>query len=222
MKRIKNKMLLLGLNPKNELKNLIIINLVLLILCVAIYFFSKSLMYSLFGLISLPIFSFLYFYRYDSKIDSLQTQNTEEFTNLFSYFRIFIHNGYSVYSALKEIQNYANESLKKMLQILLDEIDEDKSIQPFITFAKNFNEIIIEEMMISIYQMIDDGENSDYLIQFEIIFDKFSELMYQKNLRRKDSRLGTLSSAPLIGSCYLMIVLTIGIVGVIGVMVSGI
>lgn len=222
MKRIKNKMLLLGLNPKNELKNLIIINLVLLILCVAIYFVSKSLMYSLFGLISLPIFSFLYFYRYDSKIDSLQAQNTEEFTNLFSYFRIFIHNGYSVYSALKEIQNYANESLKKMLQILLDEIDEDKSIQPFITFAKNFNEIIIEEMMISIYQMIDDGENSDYLIQFELIFDKFSELMYQKNLRRKDSRLGTLSTAPLIGSCYLMIVLTIGIVGVIGVMVSGI
>lgn len=222
MKRIKNKMLLLGLNPKNELKNLIIINLVLLILCVSIYFVSKSLMYSLLGLISLPIFSFLYFYRYDSKIDSLQAQNTEEFTNLFSYFRIFIHNGYSVYSALKEIQNYANESLKKMLQILLDEIDEDKSIQPFITFAKNFNEIIIEEMMISIYQMIDDGENSDYLIQFELIFDKFSELMYQKNLRRKDSRLGTLSSAPLIGSCYLMIVLTIGIVGVIGVMVSGI
>ena len=69
-----------------------------------------------------------------------------------------------------------------------------------------------EEMMIAIYQMIDDGVDSDYLVQFELIFDKFSENIYQNSLRKRDSRLATLSSSSLVASCYLMIVLTIGII----------
>lgn len=149
-------------------------------------------------------------------------QNLQEFSNLFGYFKIYIRNGYSVYSALKEIKSFANPSLKYMLDQLTSEIDKDKTIQPFVNFAKKFNEIIVEEMMISIYQLIDDGGSSDNLIQFEMIFDKFSELLHQKELRAKDSKLGALSSTPLFGSCFLMIVLTIGIISIIGELINGI
>ena len=146
----------------------------------------------------------------------------QEFAVIFGYFRIFIRNGYSVYSALKEIVNFANPRLKNFLEELITEIDEDKTVQPFVKFAKRFNEIIVEEMMISIYQMIDDGQTSDYLVQFELIFDKFSDLLYQKYLKNKDSKLATIASSSLIGSSYIMIVLTIGIVSIIGEVINGI
>ena len=222
MKKLKEKMLLLGLNPKKEFLIILFADLGLLIIGIVIFFVFKQLMYSLTTLPLIFIFDLLFLSRYSRKINDINTKNLQEFTILFGYFRIFIRNGYSVYSALKELVGFANLNLKKMLETLILEIDSDKSVQPFINFSKNFNEIIVEEMMVSIYQMIDDGESSNYLNQFELIFDKFSDLLYEKNLRTKNSRLGIISSSALIASSYLMIVLTIGIVSIIGEVINGI
>lgn len=222
MKKIKEKMLQLGLNPKKELLTILGIDLLFVLGGVAVLIFLKQIVYgaSCFGIAF--IFDLLFLSRYTKQINEQNIKNLQEFSVIFGYFRIFIHNGYSVYSALKELLNFANPTLKKMLEELINEIDNDKSVQPFVKFGKQFNEIIVEEMMISIYQMIDDGENSDYLIQFELIFDKFSDLLYGKYLQSKNSKLGTISSSPLIGSSFLMIVLTIGVISIIGEVINGI
>ena len=222
IKKLKEQMLKLGLNPKKECLILLTVNLVLLSSSVAVFFIFNQLLYSIILLGVDCIFDVLFLTRYSRKIESKNIENLQDFATLFGYFRIFIHNGYSVYSALKELIVFANENLKVLLLKLLTDIDNDKTVQPFIDFARNFNEIIVEEMMISIYQLIDDGETSDYLMQFELIFDKFSDLLYQRYLRGKDSKLGTLGSAPLIGSCFLIIVLTIGIISVTGELINGI
>lgn len=222
MKKLKEKMLILGLKPKKEFLIILISNLVLIVLAVVLYLILKEIIYVAVCIGAAFIFDLLFLSRYSKLINAKNVQNLQEFATIFGYFRIYIHNGFSVYSALKELVNFANPDLKKMLEDLVNEIDEDKSVQPFVKFGKKFNEIIVEEMMISIYQLIDDGETSDYLVQFELIFDKFSDLLYENYLRSKDKKLGTLSSAPLIGSSYLIVVLTIGILGVIGEVVNGI
>lgn len=222
IKRFKDKILLAGLNPKKEFWIFVSVNFALLVAGVLLFVFLKDIIYSAIVLGLMFIFSLLFLTRYSKRISQKNTENLQDFATLFGYFRIFIHNGYSVYTALKELLNFANPDLEKGIQNLLDEIDSDKSVQPFIKFSKQFNEIIIEELMISIYQLIDDGESSDYLIQFELIFDKFSEVLYSKYLKSKDSKLATLSSAPLIGSCFLIVVLTIGIINIIGGLINGI
>ena len=222
IKKMKEQILALGLNPKKELIIELSVNILALLSCIVLYIFLKQITYCLFIVGFVFIFNILFLTRYSKQIEKKNVANLQEFATLFGYFRIYIHNGFSVYSALKELTNCANHDLKLMLETLLKEIDEDKSVQPFINFARKFNEIVVEEMMISIYQLIDDGETSEYLMQFELIFDKFSDLLYQKNLRSKDSKLGTLGSTPLIGSCFLIIVLTIGIISIIGDLLSGI
>lgn len=219
--KLKEKMLALGFSPKKEFTILIVGNLISLLGIIISVILLKSTSYiGVFIGISI-IFSALFLNRYDSKFDVINQKNLEDFTNLFSYFRIYICNGFSVYSALKEIKTFANPSLRELLEKLIREIDEDKSVQPFVKFAKNFNDVIVEEMMISIYQIIDDGEQSDYLRQFEMIFDKFSEINSQKNLKNKDSKLSTLTGLPLGASCYLIVVLTLGIMSVMGELVNG-
>ena len=222
MKKLKEKMLLLGLNPKREFLIVLIADLVLILAAVLTFIFLKQVLYLASLLAMAFIFDLLFLTRYSKQIFNKNTENLQEFAILFGYFRIYIHNGFSVYSALKEITSFANPILKKDLQELISEIDSDKTVQPFIKFGKKFNEIIVEEMMISIYQMIDDGENSDYLVQFELIFDKFSDLLYEKYLRAKNSKLGTLSNAPLIGASFLVIVLTIGVISILGEVINGI
>lgn len=220
--KLKEKMLSLGLNPKRELTIIILVDLTLTLAAIGTGIFLKDIIYpAICGGLGL-IFDLLYLTRYSKLINAKNAENLQEFAVLFGYFRIYIHNGYSVYSALKELINFANEDLRKSLTRLVSEIDLDKTVQPFVKFARQFNEIIVEEMMVSIYQMIDDGESSDYLIQFEMIFDKFSDLLYERYLKNKNSKLGAISSTALVGSCYLVIVLTIGIIGVIGEMINGI
>ena len=222
MKKLKEKMLILGLNPKRELLIVLIADLVLILAGVLTFIFLKQLLYLASCLGVAFIFDLLFLTRYSKQISNKNTENLQEFAVLFGYFRIYIHNGFSVYSALKELLNFANESLKKDLEELISEIDSDKSVQPFVKFGKKFNEIIVEEMMISIYQMIDDGENSNYLSQFELIFDKFSDLLYEKYLRDKNSKLGTLSNAPLLGASFLVVILTIGVISILGEVINGI
>lgn len=222
IRRLKQQMLELGLSPKQEFVILSCVDISLIVISAFAYIFFKQLLYLAIGVALLFIFDLLFLSRYSRQIMAKNSENLQEFATIFGYFRIFLHNGYSVYSGLKEIINFANDNLKRSLEKLINDIDKDKSVQPFVDFAHQFNEIIIEEMMISIYQLIDDGESSDYLNQFELIFDKFSDLLYQKYLRTKDSRLGLLSSAPLIGSCFLIIVLTLGIITIIGDLVNGI
>lgn len=222
IRRLKQQMLELGLLPKQEFVILLCVDISLVVISAFAYIFFKQLLYLAIGVALLLIFDLLFLSRYSRQIMAKNSENLQEFATIFGYFRIFLHNGYSVYSGLKEIINFASVSLKRSLEKLINDIDKDKSVQPFVDFAHQFNEIIIEEMMISIYQLIDDGESSDYLNQFELIFDKFSDLLYQKYLRTKDSRLGLLSSAPLIGSCFLIIVLTLGIITIIGDLVNGI
>ncbi|MBQ0008845.1 MAG: hypothetical protein KBS97_00985 [Firmicutes bacterium] len=222
MKKLIAKMKRLGLSPKKEFLILGVVNLVLVLVTVLGKMLAKNTVFLIIGPGFAVIFSIMFLTRYDTEINKMHTNNLLEFSDLFNFFRIYIKNGYNVYSALKEISYFANENLKELLSKLLDEIDEDKSVQPFINFAHNFNEIIIEELMISIYQMIDEGEQSNYLTQFEFIFDKFSESLTTKELKKKDSRLGTLSSSALVGSCFLIVVIAIGVVGVIGDMTNGI
>ena len=222
MKKLKEKMLVLGLNPKRELFIVLITDLVFIIAGVLTFIFLKQIIYLAICLAIVFIFDLLFLTRYSKQISNKNTENLQEFAVLFGYFRIYIHNGFSVYSGLKELINFANPTLKKDLQELISDIDADKSVQPFIKFGKKFNEIIVEEMMISIFQMIDDGESSDYLVQFELIFDKFSDLLYEKYLRAKNSRLATLSNAPLIGASFLVIVLTIGVISILGEVINGI
>ena len=222
MKKLKEKMLILGLNPKRELLIVLIADLVLILAGVLTFVFLKQLLYLASCLGVSFIFDLLFLTQYSKQISNKNTENLQEFAVLFGYFRIYIHNGFSVYSALKELLNFANESLKKDLEELISEIDSDKSVQPFVKFGKKFNEIIVEEMMISIYQMIDDGENSNYLSQFELIFDKFSDLLYEKYLRAKNSKLGTLSNAPLLGASFLVVILTIGVISILGEVINGI
>ena len=138
MKKLKSKMIYLGLNPKKEFLIVFIVDLIFLLAAVLTFVFLKQILYLTSFLAVVFIFDLLFLTRYSKQISSKNTENLQEFAILFGYFRIYIHNGFSVYSALKEIVSFANPTLKNDLQELISEIDSDKTVQPFIKFGKKF------------------------------------------------------------------------------------
>ena len=220
MKHLKQRIIKLGLSYKKEMIIFFLGNTVILSLIAVPFLLNNLMLLAIVGTF-LFIFNFIFFFRYSSLERNKRNEELREFVALFNFFRIYIHNGYSVYSSLKEIRAFASISLSESLETLIAEMDEDKSVTPFIKFARRMDDLIIEEMMISIYQMIDDGNNSAYLNQFELIFDKYSSLMQESEIRNKDRKLGSMSYGPLIGSGFLIIMVTVGVIEVIGEMLNG-
>ena len=219
--KLKDKMSSLHISYSKEIVRYVIISVLITVSFVVAALLSKKYVLFIVLAMTILIFSYFYFSRYKSLEKKQKQEDLIEFVNLFTFFRMYLKNGFGVYSSLKEIAAFANQSLKEKLEILISQIDEDKTITPFINFAHHFDELIVEEMMISIYQMIDDGSDSNYLLQFELIFDKFSELLHSQQLNGKDKTLSNLTSTSLVGSAYLIIMITIGVVTLIGEMLNG-
>lgn len=221
MSRLKERMSNLHISFNKEIVRFVIISVLIVVVFVVIALISRIYYLLIAMMMAMLIFSYFYFSRYKSMERKQKQEDLMEFVNLFTFFRIYLKNGFGVYTSLKEIASFANQSLKEKLEKLIQDIDVDKSITPFINFAHHFDELIVEEMMISIYQMIDDGSDSNYLIQFELIFDKFSELLHSGELNSKDKTLSNLTTTSLVGSAYLIVMITIGVVTLLGEMLNG-
>lgn len=220
MKKIKKRMIDLGLSVKRELTLAISISVGLLLVCIVAFYLLKSILFLVISIVLVIVFNVFFFTRY-SKIEKEQIDEAkQDFVSVFTFFKIYLHNGYSVYSALKEVQNFSNKQLATYLSELVQDIDVDKTINPFIRFGKKFNDLVIEEMMISIYQMIDDGSNPTHLSQFDIIFAKISDLSYEREMNKKRNALSSMATFPLLGSGILIIMVTFGIITVMEEMVN--
>ena len=198
IKKTKERIINLGLNLRKEITLFIILNVSILLIGITLVILLKNLLLLIAVFFVLLVTNYLYISRYQS-----------------------LENGFNVYTSLKEVSEFANPFLHEKLLYLLHQIDEDKSVQPFINFAKNFDELIIEQLFISSYQMVDEGNNSSYLRQFELIFNKLSNEIYNNEFLKKEKRLSSTTMFPLIGSGLLIIMITIGVVEVIGEMLYG-
>lgn len=216
MKNIESNIRELGLNKSKEL--LIFATGVALIagLGIALTLWKGPGILLVVPVVLLILFVYFFLGRYGRGIRKKKAEETEEFIRLFTFFGIYMNNGYNVYNALESIVPYAGITLKDRLETLLREIEEDKTVAPFINFASYFTDMKVKEVMVSIYAMIEEGGGGVYIAQFQHIFGKFSD---DKHLREKEKRaesLQNLSFLPLAGSGIAMIMLTVALMEIMG------
>ena len=106
------------------------------------------------------------------------------------------------------------------IQNLLDDIDLDKSVKPFVKFASNFKSPVIENVMISIYQMIEQGEVSEQLNQFTILFEQMSQTLNDERKDRKLRSFDIVSFLPIIGAGLVTMALTFSMLSIVGEMTN--
>lgn len=209
-----------GLSYKKEIVKIVIFDLLLLLGAAAVYLFLHNLIFSVIILVGLLLLDFYLLSRY-SDIKKMVLKNREnELVSIISYFEVYIHNNNNVYQSFAQLVPYCSEWMKDKIEQLLKEIDEDKTVQPFINFAKNFQLLSVHSLMLSIYQMIDQGENSEQLMQFNFIFDELSKNRNKEMIEQQDKGLSNMSTFPLIGAALITITLTISILSIIGDLIN--
>jgi hypothetical protein len=215
MKKLRETMLDLGLTPSKEWMILGLIDLFFIGFGGLFYYLQGRLLVLLYAAGFAVVVSFAYLSRYSKMIHKRNSAREEEFVHLFTYFGIYIHNGFNVYQALQAISSYASLGLKDDFQKLLAAIDEDKSPTPYIVFSRHFESLEIKEVLLSVYQMVEEGGES-YIRQFEALFDRYSAERHKLSKEAHVAALGSLSVLPLVGSGITMLSLTAAIVEVMG------
>ena len=220
MKKMFSLMKELGLKPRNELLFYLACVMVFVGLGMAMFLFRGASFLLLFPVLGLVGFTFYFVTRYGAMKKKRLEELGREFVNVFTFFGIFITDGFTVYNALEAVTEYCSEEFAKRLRILLQGIDEDKSVSPYVRFAEGFEDISVKEVMLSVYQMVDEGEGGVYIRQFQKLFGRLSDTRHALDSAKRLSRLDTLSFLPLAGSGIAMLALTLSIMDIMGGMMD--
>lgn len=215
-KSLKTRLTLLGLSYQKEVAILLLIPVIFSLGGFAIYFFFKEIIAGVGIALAGLVLDYLYFSRYSKLEKEMEREHINEFISLMSYFEAFISNGNNVYNSFKMLIPYSSPYMDDVINSLLIQIDMDKSVGPYITFASKFNSHVIESLMLSIYQMIDSGESTNQFTEFEFLFSNIKNSYSESLVEEKKKSLDSLNSFPLIGAGFLTITLSICIVSLIG------
>ena len=221
---MKNKMKetieFVGLSYKKEMAKIALINIVLMMILAVLYFFIKNVMIVVLVFSCSLAFDYFLLSRYSSQKKAILKRRENELITIISYFDVYIRNNNNVYQSFRLLIPYCSSWMKNKIEEMLDAIDKDKSVQPFIVFSNNFTNISIQSLMLSIYQMIDQGESSEQLTHFNIVFDEISKNHNNEMIEQKKRSLSSMSTFPLIGAGLITISLTISILTILGDLIN--
>jgi hypothetical protein len=158
-----------------------------------------------------------------NRVKKIKTEALEkEFVHIFSYFKIFVGNGRPVYNAIEDCIRYASPDMSDLLTTLLGEIDKDKSVKPFLSFASHFKSLEIRQVMISIYKMGNEGGSSTYIEQFQSVFSAIANEKRKYELSKFENTLSNNNFLPLADSALTMGLIIVAIVVIMGNLTYGI
>lgn len=218
--KLKSLIELVGLNYKKEMIKLVTINVTIIICAVlALLFFRQTFVLVL--IISfLVLANYFFLSSYSTRRKILEREHNEEFIALMSYFQTFVTNRNNVYQCFNKLLEFSSYWMKERIERFLTSVDTDKSVKPYVDFASHFSLGIAKNVMLSIYQMIDQGESSTQLMQFSYLFQNMSESHHAELKERKVKSLGSVTAFPLAGAGAIVIILSISIISVVGEMVN--
>jgi|GEM_PF-1438264 len=211
----KKRMQALGLDYRKERLSLAITHIGAVGIGIAIAIFMSATWGILVIGISIAIVNFYYSYKYQLIEETGHQQRIHGFIDAFNVLKVFLSNGLNVYRSLEETIKYVKPQLREPLMRLLEDIDVDKTLAPYIAFARLFKINIVEQLMVALYQLDIEGGDIRQLEGFEYMFDQFRSEEKRDMTRRYEERLDGMNTWPLLGAGIIAINLLIGVIGII-------
>jgi hypothetical protein len=159
--------------------------------------------------------------QYDKKSSAQKTILTQQFLMVFRYFQVLIGQDMNAYQAVKTLLNYIDDPLHHQLHLFLLQIDHDKSILPYQTFSSSFQSIMIEQVLLSMYQLDRQGSKGMTLFHFNFLFDQVENQAFAYEMRQYHERLQGGLQTVMIGTGLLAFSFLVGVVDIIFGMLYG-
>ena len=188
-----------GLSYKKEILKIVLINIASLGGIAILYFVFDYFIYVIVAAIALMAIDYLLLSRYKDKKNLILKAREDELIAIISYFEIYLQNKNNVYQSFNLLIPFCSSWMKDKIETFLKEIDKDKTVQPFINFANNFKHLASHSLMLSIYQMVEQGESFEQLTQFNVIYDELAKNRNKELIEQTERSLANMSILSLLG-----------------------
>ena len=169
------------------------------------------------------IFFFIMYFYVQSDKQSIITQarklkllKQQEFVNFVSYITIFLENKFNVYQTLKICIPYLDNCMQKDVEKFVDEIDNDKTIFPYVNIAEKIGTSLIMQMMVMLYQININGYDAKYLHKFPYLIDKAYDMLTKEKIQYKKNEMGIYAMIPIISLLIMVFIMVFQIIGMVG------
>ncbi len=212
---IKEACQLLLLDYNKFLKKRFFVLLIGIVSTIIMYFFINELYVCMFFVLA---YLYNYFDKQNilSRADKYKFQKQCEFVNFTAYLIIFLENRFNVYHALKVCIPYLDKCLQNDIEMFINQIDDDKTIKPFVTLAEKIGTPLVMQIMIMIYQMNISGYDAKYLTKFPYLIEKAHDLLIKEKINKKRNEVEIFSMIPIVGLMIIVFVMVFSIIGMVG------
>lgn len=163
-----------GMDYKKSFKNRIVTSLVITIL-VLIFGLAFNKVYLI---IFSPIIGLVYYKNQylsiKKKKKSIATLKRRMFPSFVKKILILIRTN-NIYNSLLKMVDYTDEPIKQYLIQLLKDMDNDKTVKPFIDFANNMEFIEAYQVMTMLYTFSEHSMNKKHLVSLEQMISQLYE-----------------------------------------------
>lgn len=207
---------------KQEAIIISIMFIVFIIITALLSIFMNILTAIFLSLLLALILIFGYKFRLDMRKLNMKKILNNDFMLMFTFLKMYVSNGIGVFTSFKKCLNNYNDDFKEILQDFINEIEEDKSIQPYIKLSSKFKVKNSKEILVSLYQMQHNGISSKQFNSFILIFDSIRRQEDEMKEKAFNKKCANLSMLPLIGAGLFTLIIMYGVILVMGMVISGI
>lgn len=211
-KSFKDRLSYLGLSLQKELLIIFAIATIFITSSILLIVLLKETYLGIIVFITGAILELLYTSRYKTIEDGINKDRVYEFIFVLPYFELFISNGNDVYLSFNLLIPYCGQFLQDAISAFLIQSEEDKTLNPFICFAKKFEDSVVQTLMLAIYRI----KNSGDLLEFDLLFQNTKDKCNEDLIESKKKSLDSFNSYPLIGAGAITVLFAFQVLSVIG------
>ena len=127
-----------------------------------------------------------------------------DFINVFTHFRVALDNNLNVYRALNITLTTTSGAMSALLESLINALENDHSVTPFINFSLPFKHPLVSQIMINVYMLVNH------------LFETLVKEHNDEEIALHESSYERFNISLFIGTGIMIMTLMISIMGMIG------
>lgn len=156
----------IGINYKRAMRNRIQNSIILFLIFLGIGIAVKNFYFLLLALFVSILYYKMQYYLTKNQRKKLIQLKKRMFPSMVKKLLILLRTN-NIYISLNKLIDFTDDPIKKYLVQLVKEIDEDKSVRPYVNFANNMEFIEAYQVIIMLYTFAEKSMNQDHLNSLE-------------------------------------------------------
>lgn len=178
----------LGLNYNQAIKRRFLQSIIFIPLAILVYIFLNNI-YLAVGVALLSIIYYKYqYFQIKYKRSNVIAIKRRMFPNFIKIILLLLRTN-NIYQSLNIAIDYVDEPIKRYLKELIKDIDNDKSIKPYQTFARKMEFGEAYQIMNMLYIFNEHGQDEKHLAQLEQVISELSANEIDEIVERKKRNL---------------------------------